>query len=58
MQLLAEHDHALGSRLVYSHQKTCYANHRHLYVTGSVPRAVHLTYEKFLLVSLALSLGI
>jgi hypothetical protein len=58
MQLLAEPDHVVGLRLVYSHQETCYAIHRHLYVTGSVPHAVSLTYEEFLLVSLSLSLGI
>jgi hypothetical protein len=49
---------AIGSRLLYSIQKTYFTNRRHLHVTGSLSHTVHSNYEEFLLVSLPFSLEI
>jgi hypothetical protein len=55
---LAEHEHAVGSRLLYGLQKIYPTNHRQLRMAGYLPHTVHLTYEEFLLASLSLSLEI
>jgi hypothetical protein len=58
VQLLTEHEHVAGSRLLYGLQKIYRANYSHLHMMGSLPHTVHLTYKQFLLVSLSPSLEI
>lgn len=55
LQLLAEHEHAVGLRLLHGLQKTYRASCRHLHMTRSLPHRVHLTYGEFLLVSLSVA---
>jgi hypothetical protein len=58
LQLLAECEHTVGSRLPHGLQKTYYASCRYMHMTGSLLHRVHLTYGDFLLVSPSLAPGI
>jgi hypothetical protein len=48
VHLLVEHEHVVGSKLLYSLQKTYCINHRHLHMTQSLPHNMH--YKELLLI--------
>lgn len=57
LQLLGECECAVGSTLLYGLQMIYCIIYRQLNVIGSLHHTVHISCEKFLLISLSLSLG-